>query len=109
MAVIMVCGFPASGKSTVTNQLSNAPEVVVLNRDTEGGTIAGLLPKLEAHLRDRDDVVLDNLFPTVESRKSFIEMCKKIESNCNPLTDVEGLRPESNPVKRPVTRTGNCL
>lgn len=77
MAVIMVCGFPASGKSTVTNQLSNAPEVVVLNRDTEGGTIAGLLPKLEAHLRDRDDVVLDNLFPTVESRKSFIEMCKK--------------------------------
>ncbi len=77
MAVVMVCGYPASGKSTVTKQLADGPGVVVLNRDTEGGTIAGLLPKLEKHLKDGTDVVLDNLFPTIESRKPFIEMCQK--------------------------------
>lgn len=81
MAVIMVCGYPASGKSTVTKKLSDSPEVVVLNRDTEGGTIAGLLPKLEKHLQSETDVVLDNLFPTIEVRKPFIELCKKYGVN----------------------------
>lgn len=76
MGVVMVCGYPASGKSTVTKELVTAG-VVVLNRDTEGGTIAGLLPKLENHLKNKTDVVLDNLFPTIESRKPFIELCKK--------------------------------
>jgi len=73
----MVCGFPASGKSTITKKLSDTPEVVILNRDTEGGTIAGLLPKLENHLKNHTDVVLDNLFPTIEVRKPFIDLCKK--------------------------------
>jgi HAD superfamily hydrolase (TIGR01662 family) len=84
MAVIMVCGYPASGKSTITKKLSDAPEVCVLNRDTEGGTIAGLLPKLESHLKNHTDVVLDNLFPTIESRKPFIDLCKKykIDISC---------------------------
>ena len=81
MTVIMVCGYPGSGKSTVTKQLANAPEVCILNRDTEGGTIAGLLPKLESHLKNHTDVVLDNLFPTVESRKPFIELCQKYKTD----------------------------
>lgn len=81
MSVVMVCGYPASGKSTITKKLSGSPEVCVLNRDTEGGTIAGLLPKLEAYLKSKTDVVLDNLFPTVESRKPFIELCKKYNTS----------------------------
>lgn len=47
MTVIMVCGAPASGKSTITKELTSKWNYVVLNRDTEGGTIAELLPKLE--------------------------------------------------------------
>lgn len=80
MSVIMVCGYPASGKSSVTKQLLTA-EVCVLNRDKEGGTIAGLLPKLEQHLKDGDDVILDNLFPTIEVRKPFIDLCKKYNTD----------------------------
>lgn len=80
MAVVMVCGYPASGKSTITKKLITA-EVVVLNRDTIGGTIAGLLPKLEQHLKDKDDVILDNLFPTIEVRKPFIDLCKKYDTS----------------------------
>lgn len=81
MAVIMVCGYPASGKSTVTKEFVSRG-AVALNRDTEGGTIASLLPKLEQQLKNHMrtesvEVVLDNLYPTVESRKPFIEMCQK--------------------------------
>ena len=39
MAVVLVCGAPASGKSSVTKRIVTA-EVVVLNRDTEGGSIS---------------------------------------------------------------------
>src|SRR5271166_47960 len=74
--VTMVMGYPASGKSTVTKELAKKG-AVVLNRDTEGGTIAGLLPKMEAYLKDGKDVILDNLFPTIEVRKPFIELAKK--------------------------------
>ena len=74
--VTMVLGFPASGKTTITKHLIDNGHVS-LNRDTEGGTIAGLLPKMEALLKDNKKVALDNLFPTVEVRKPFIDLAKK--------------------------------
>jgi histidinol-phosphate phosphatase family protein len=74
--VTMVVGYPASGKSTLTKELSSKG-AKILNRDTEGGTIAGLLPKMEAMLANGDDIVLDNLFATVETRKPFIELCRQ--------------------------------
>lgn len=74
--VTMVVGYPASGKSTLTKDLV-AKGSVSLNRDTEGGTIAALLPKMEALLTSGKDVVLDNLFVNVEARKPFIELAKK--------------------------------
>ena len=81
MSVVLVMGPPGSGKSTITKKLASCPEVIILNRDTEGGTIAGLLPKLEANLKYKTDVVLDNLFPTIESRKPFIDLCKKYNTD----------------------------
>jgi histidinol-phosphate phosphatase family protein len=80
MSVILIMGYPGSGKSSLTKKLLN-PEVVVLNRDSIGGTIAGLLPILEKHLKDNDDVILDNLFPSIESRKPFIDLCKKYNTD----------------------------
>ena len=74
--VVMVMGFPGSGKSTTTKSFVEKG-YISLNRDTEGGTIASLLPKMETLLKDNKDIVLDNLFPTVEVRKPFIEMAKK--------------------------------
>lgn len=72
-------GPPASGKSTFTKKLVDKG-FVPLNRDTEGGKIADLLPKLESLLKDNKDVVLDNLFPTAEVRKPFLELAKKYNS-----------------------------
>jgi len=78
--VIMVVGYPASGKSTLTKDLV-AKGAVSLNRDTEGGTIAALLPKMETLLLAGKDVVLDNLFVNREVRKPFIDMAKKHDAD----------------------------
>lgn len=75
--VTMVVGPPASGKSTVTKELIKKG-AMSLNRDTVGGTIAGLIPLMEALIKDGKDVILDNTFPTIEVRKSFIDTAKKL-------------------------------
>lgn len=74
--VTMVVGYPASGKSTLTKSLVERG-AIALNRDTEGGTIAGLLPKMEALLQSGKDVVLDNLFVNKVTRRPFIDLAKK--------------------------------
>lgn len=74
--VTMVVGYPASGKSTLTKDLV-AKGCVSLNRDTEGGNMNSLLPKMERMLQDGKDIVLDNTFAMAEVRKPFIEMAKK--------------------------------
>lgn len=76
MHTVLVLGYPSSGKSTLTKNYI-AKGYVNLNRDTEGGKIVDLLPKLENLLKDNKNVVLDNLFATVDSRKPFIELAKK--------------------------------
>jgi len=74
--VTMVVGYPGSGKSTVTKDLIKDGAYAV-NRDTIGGTIAGLVPYMESLLKEGKDVILDNTFPTAEVRKPFIESAKK--------------------------------
>ena len=76
--ITMVLGAPSSGKSTLTKELVSE-ETSVLNRDTEGGKIVDLLPKMESLIKDKKSIVLDNLFPTIEVRKPFLEMAKKYD------------------------------
>lgn len=75
MKVTMIVGPPASGKSSLRDSLTTA-NTVVLNRDTEGGKVLSLLPKLEEAIKNGKDVILDNLYATAESRKPFIDLCK---------------------------------
>jgi HAD superfamily hydrolase (TIGR01662 family) len=74
---VIVCGFPASGKSSLTKDFVSKG-FTSLNRDTEGGSVIDLLPKMESLLNDGKSVVLDNLFATVESRKPFISLAQKL-------------------------------
>ncbi len=107
--VNMVLGFPASGKTTHTKSFISQG-YINLNRDTEGGTIAGLLPKLETLLKDNKDVVLDNLFPTVEVRKPFIELAKKYKASVNAIqmmTSIEDA--QFNFVQRMIELKGKLL
>lgn len=75
-SVEMIVGYPGSGKSTLTLGYIQQG-YVSLNRDTEGGTIVSLLPKMEALLKSGKDVVLDNTFPTAEARKPFIDLARR--------------------------------
>jgi HAD superfamily hydrolase (TIGR01662 family) len=82
--VHMVIGYPASGKSGWSKK--QFPDATYLNRDTVGGKVSSLIPHMIAAISDnKGDIVLDNLFPTVESRKEFIEHAKlrNIEVVCH--------------------------
>lgn len=70
--VVLVMGFPASGKSTLTAPLA-AQGYTVLNRDTEGGHMRGILQKFRESLVDGAKVVLDNTFCTETDRRPFVE------------------------------------
>ena len=73
--VVLLVGPPAAGKSTIAEQYVSKGYVHV-NRDTEGGSIAGLVPIVEKALKAGKSVVLDNTFPTVESRAPFVSLAK---------------------------------
>jgi len=70
---LLVMGYQASGKSSYAHDIPG----VYLNRDTVGGKVTSLLPMMQEALDMGKDVVLDNTFPTVESRAPFIELGKK--------------------------------
>jgi HAD superfamily hydrolase (TIGR01662 family) len=78
--VVLIMGYPSSGKSRLAKTFIDKG-YQNLNRDTIGGSIIDLLPKLESYLIDNKDVVLDNLFPNVEIRKPFIDLGKKYKAN----------------------------
>lgn len=105
--VRMVFGFPASGKSTLTKDFV-AQGYTSLNRDTEGGTIVGLLPKMEQLLKDGKKIVLDNLFAKAETRKPFIDLAKQYGQtiSCSVMgTSIEDA--QFNAVQRMIDLTGS--
>lgn len=83
MRVDLVIGPPASGKTTFVEENFNLREWDRLNRDELGGQISQMVPMLKAMLANGHDVVLDNLFATVESRRPFIEVAKQFQAELN--------------------------
>ena len=78
--MILLIGFPASGKSTYVEKLkAKYPKNgVVLSRDDMGGKIADLLPKALELLAAKKTVILDNTNLTREIRKPFIALGKEL-------------------------------
>lgn len=74
--LIMVGGFPASGKTTVTSRYTEKG-YTRLNRDTVGGKVDDLLPALNLALSSGKSVVMDNLYATKASRAGVIGVAKK--------------------------------
>lgn len=72
---ILVMGYPASGKSTITKSFAERG-FEVFNRDTEGGKVADLVRPFQAALAAGKSVVADNLFDTVAGRAPFIAAAK---------------------------------
>jgi diketogulonate reductase-like aldo/keto reductase/histidinol phosphatase-like enzyme len=71
--VVIVMGTPAAGKSSVARDMI-AHGYERLNRDERGGTVANLLPTLDAALAEgRTRWVLDNTYPSRKARNEVIE------------------------------------
>lgn len=74
--IVIVMGYNAAGKSTYVEQfvLRNYHR---LNRDIEGGTLDALAVKADHLIKGGvNTLVLDNTYPTVESRASIIKVAK---------------------------------
>lgn len=72
-AIVLLAGPPASGKTGRVGTYVDRG-FARLNRDERGGTLAGLVPPLRDGLaQGRRRWILDNTFPTRESRRAFVE------------------------------------
>jgi HAD superfamily hydrolase (TIGR01662 family) len=70
MEIILLCGFPASGKSTICQQY---PDYRVLSRDVIGGSYKDVLKELK---KVRENVIIDGTHLTEDARYPFIEYAK---------------------------------
>jgi HAD superfamily hydrolase (TIGR01662 family) len=70
--VHLIIGPPASGKTDETEQFVKEG-CVRISRDKTGGLVADLVPKVEVTLKRGKSVVMDNTFPTAESRVQFVK------------------------------------
>lgn len=73
--LILLSGFPASGKSTVAQNYVDQG-FFRLNRDNVGGKVDDLLPELNKLLFAGKNVVMDNTYPTKASRSGAIKVAK---------------------------------
>lgn len=108
--VVVIMGYNASGKSTLVKQYEDQG-FERLNRDLVGGSLGGLEPKLKELLAGgKRQVVLDNTYADVASRKGIIAVAKAqgVPVKCVWLaTSFEDA--QLNACLRMVQRTGRLL
>lgn len=76
----LLYGLPGSGKSSYAlDGKENSENTVILNRDTIGGSIKDLIPRVRRLLEEGKSVVLDNTHLTAESRAPFVELAQSLE------------------------------
>ena len=83
--IIVIVGFPSSGKSTYAKSLlsKNSKNTIILSRDTLGGLITDIIPKLKEILEsnNKSTVIIDNTNITTDTRKPFIKLAQAFQIN----------------------------
>ncbi|CAD6191329.1 unnamed protein product [Caenorhabditis auriculariae] len=79
--VIVMVGFPGSGKSTFAKKLSEDHGYVIVNRD-KLGTWQKCVAAAKYALNEGKSVVIDNTNPDRESRKRYTEIAKELDVEC---------------------------
>lgn len=79
--VVVLVGYPASGKTHFAKQYLVSRQYVHVNRDTLGSW-QKCASECEKALKAGQSVVVDNTNPDVESRQRFIDIAKKFGCEC---------------------------
>ncbi len=105
--VVLIGGTPGAGK---TRRVAAYPDHLRLNRDTLGGTLDGLLPRLATALADGRDVVLDNTYAARAQRNGVVEVAVRhgARVRCEWLTIPDG-EAERNVVTRLLDTVGHLV
>jgi HAD superfamily hydrolase (TIGR01662 family) len=109
--VIIIMGYPASGKTVIAKEYEEKG-YHRLNRDELGGSLDGLVQHLEKEYNDNGNTkfVMDNTYPTVESRQSIIQWARNndFEIHCK-LIDIDIGDALFNASKRLIDTYGKLL
>jgi len=80
--IIVIVGFPASGKSTYSKKIAAkySKNGIILSRDTLGGVIVDILPKLKELLESKNNykIIIDNTNITIDTRKPFVKLAQSL-------------------------------
>ncbi|KAK6749589.1 hypothetical protein RB195_001914 [Necator americanus] len=79
--VVVIVGFPGSGKSTFARMLEKEHGYMVVNRDTLG-TWQKCCERARVYLRDGKSVVVDNTNPDKESRSRYTALAREMKASC---------------------------
>jgi HAD superfamily hydrolase (TIGR01662 family) len=109
--IIVIMGYPASGKTIIAKEYEKKG-YLRLNRDELGGSLDGLVQHLEKEYASNKTTkfVMDNTYPTIESRQSVIKWAKNnnLEIHCK-LIDIDIGDALYNASKRLIDTYGNLL
>ena len=108
--IIVISGYPASGKSTLTKQLV-ADGYMNFNRDNLKCSLLELNEKITNIIKaGQDKIVLDNTYATVSSRAPLVNIAKKFKYNIELWemgTSFEDA--QFNAIQRQIERTGKLM
>lgn len=108
--IALIVGYPAAGKTSLTTAYKQMGYKQV-SRDLLGGSLEDFHKKAEIFLKiNPDNYVIDNTYPSVESRKTIIDIAKALgyEITCVHLnTSLEDA--QQNAVGRMIQKYGKLL
>jgi len=76
LEIIILVGFPASGKSTYAIKLAKKYNYEIINQDILK-TFTKCLKKCENLMENKKKIIIDNTSPDIETRRYFIDLAKK--------------------------------
>ncbi|CAO1359038.1 unnamed protein product [Diamesa serratosioi] len=78
LELIIMVGFPGSGKSYFSKEFLKKEGYEIINNDTLK-SVQKCISVLETSLKDKKSCVIDNTNPDATSRKRFIDIAKKLD------------------------------